>query len=118
MNDDEDSSKAKSYSSHDWPNTAAITIAQQQYLPCALICIYTTSIDAVCEEEDLQEKPLWDLITKLQEDNPFVAKKWAALQAWLTHQKDQVTEQGQWHFREDGLLYHLYRLYIPDNEAL
>ncbi len=93
-------------------------MAQWQYLPRALIRIHTTSVDTVRGEKDLQEKPLQDLIAKLQEDNPFVAKKQAALQAWLTCRKDQVTEQGQWHFWEDRLLYHLYQLYIPDNEAL
>jgi hypothetical protein len=27
-------------------------------------------------------------------------------------------DQGQWHFRKDGLLYHLQRLYVPDDEAV
>jgi hypothetical protein len=26
--------------------------------------------------------------------------------------------QGQWHFRDDGLLYHIHRLYVLDNEAV
>ena len=26
--------------------------------------------------------------------------------------------QGQWHFQDDGLLYHLHRLYVPNNEAV
>jgi hypothetical protein len=40
------------------------------------------------------------------------------MQKRATRKKDRELDQGQWHFRKDGLLYHLQRLYVPDDEAV
>ncbi len=56
-----------------------IALAQRQSLPRAVVRIHTVSVDAVRGEEDLQEKPLQELIVSLQEDDPFVAEKRAAM---------------------------------------
>jgi hypothetical protein len=40
------------------------------------------------------------------------------MQKWATRKKDKELDQGQWYFRKDGLLYHLQRLYVSDDEAI
>ena len=69
-------------------------------------------------EQDLETKPLKDLIAILQKSDPFVQHKREAMQKRATRKKDRELDQGQWHFRKDGLLYHLQRLYVPDDEAV
>jgi hypothetical protein len=69
-------------------------------------------------EQDLEMKLLKDLIAILQKDNLFVQQKREAMQKQATRKKDRELDQGQWHFRKDGLLYHLQRLYIPNDEAV
>jgi hypothetical protein len=96
----------------------AIAAALRQNLPRAVIRIHTASVDAVRGEEDLEDKPLRDLIAGLQRDDPFVVSKRTAINSRKTRTREQATQHGQWHLREDGLLYHLHRLYVPDNEAL
>jgi transposase InsO family protein len=95
----------------------AISAVSRQYLPRAVVRIHTASIDNVRGEEDLKDKPFRDLIAKLQKDDPFVARKRSAYDVRATRKRNQEL-QGQWHFRDDGLLYHLHRLYVPDNEAV
>ena len=94
----------------------AIVSASRQYLPRAVARIHAASIDNVRGEEDLKDKPFRNLIARLQEDDPFVARKRNAYNTHATRKRNQEI-QGQWHFRDDGLLYHLHRLYVPDNEA-
>ena len=59
-----------------------------------------------------------DFIAILQNGDPFVQHKREAMQNRVTHKKDRELNQGQWHFRKDGLLYHLQRLYVLDDEAI
>ena len=69
-------------------------------------------------EQDLETKPLKDLIAILQKNDPFVQHKRETIQKWTTRKKDKELDQGQWHFCKDKLLYYLQRLYVPDNEAV
>src|SRR6202048_23618 len=94
----------------------AIVSASRQYLPRAVARIHAASIDNVRGEEDLKDKPFRNLIARLQEDDPFVARKRNAYNTHATRKRNQEI-QGQWHFRDDGLLYHLHRLYVPATEA-
>jgi hypothetical protein len=64
-------------------------------------------VDSARGKEDLEKKPLRDLIAILQRDDPFVQKKREATQKRATRKKGRELDQGQWHFRKDGLLYHL-----------
>jgi hypothetical protein len=96
----------------------AINTASRQYLPRAVVRIHAATLDNVRGEEDLQAKPLRDLIGRLQKDDPFVASKHAASGGRASRKKTKEVGRGQWHFRNDGLLYHLHRLYVPDNKAL
>jgi hypothetical protein len=95
----------------------AIEALSRQHLPRAVVRIYAASVDNIRGEEDLQAKPLRHLIAHLQKDDPFVARKQSAIAARASRKREVETEHGMWHFR-DGLLYHLQRLYVPDNEAL
>ena len=63
-------------------------------------------------------KPLKDLIAILQKGDSFIQHKRKAMQKQATRKKDRELDQGQWHFRKDGLLYHFQRLYVPDDEAV
>jgi len=82
-----------------------------------VVRIHAASIDNIRGEEDLKDKPFRDLIAKLQKDDPFVAQKRNAYNTHAARKRNQEI-QGQWHFRDDGLLYHIHRLYVPDNEAV
>ena len=93
----------------------AIAALSRQFVPRGVVRICAASVDNVRGEEDLSEKPLRELIGKLQKDDPFVAQKRAACKK---QRKRKSNSQGQWHFRSDGLLYYLHRLYVPDNEAV
>jgi hypothetical protein len=75
-------------------------------------------VDNARGEQDLETKPLKDLIAILQKDDPFVQHKRKTLQKRTTHKKDKELDQGQWHFHKYGLLYHLQRLYVLDNKAV
>src|SRR5277367_875443 len=90
----------------------AISSVARQYILRAVVCIHAASIDNIRGEEDLKDKPFRSLIAKLQEDDLFVKQKRSALHAHATRKRNQEI-QGQWHFRDDGLLYHLHRLYVP-----
>ena len=76
------------------------------------------TVDNARGEQDLEMKPLKDLIAILQKDDPFVQHKREAIQKRTTRKKDKELDQGQWHFCKDGLLYYLQRLYVPDDEAV
>lgn len=95
----------------------AIATLALQYIPRGVVQICAASIDNIRGEEDLQEKPLRELIANLQKHDPFVAQKRLAC-AKPARRKGTENSQGQWHFRRDGLLYYLHRLYVPDNEAV
>ena len=75
-------------------------------------------MDNAWGEQDLETKPLKDLIAILQKGHPFVQHKREAMQKRATRKKDRELDQGQWLFRKDGLLYHLQRLYVPDDKAV
>lgn len=74
----------------------AIAQAERHQIPRAVVRICATIIDNVRGEEDLEEKPLRNLIAKLQENDPFVARKWLACEGHVTCKNTQET-QGQWH---------------------
>jgi hypothetical protein len=90
----------------------------RQWVPRGVARICATIVDNARGERDLETKPLKDLIAILQKGDPFVQHKREAMQKRATHKKDKELDQGQWHFRKDGLLYHLQRLYVPDDKAV
>jgi hypothetical protein len=90
----------------------------QQQVPRGVACICAMTVDNVRGEQDLETKPLKDLIAILQKDDPFVQHKREAIQKRTTCKKDKELDQGKWHFRKDGLLYYLQRLYVPDKEVV
>jgi hypothetical protein len=88
----------------------ATSLGRQQ-VPRGVACICTITVDNAWGEQDLETKPLKDLIAILQKGNPFIQHKHEAMQKRATRKKDRELNQEQWHFRKDGLLYHLQRLY-------
>ena len=90
----------------------------QQRVPRGVTRICAITVDNAWGEQDLEMKLLKDLIAILQQGDPFIQHIREAMQKRAIRKKDRELDQGQWHFRKDRLLYHLQRLYVPDDEAV
>ena len=58
-------------------------------------------IDNVYGEENLKDKPLQDLIAKLQLEDPFMRKKLATTKVQVSCKKDQELKGSKWHFQDN-----------------
>ena len=61
----------------------------RQRVPRGVACICAMTVDNARGEQDLETKPLKDLIAILQEDDPFVQHKHEAIQKRITRKKDK-----------------------------
>ena len=72
-----------------------------QHLPQGLVKICRVGIDNVYGEENLKDKPLQDLIAKLQLEDPFMRKKLATTKVQVSCKKDQELKGSKWHFQDN-----------------
>jgi hypothetical protein len=115
--DDEDGdTMAKNVGPYDSDNAAAEALVQQT-VPRSQVKICAATIDNVRGETDSMEKPMKELIKELQAKDPWVERMRGVYKSRMTCGRDRELED-KWHFRNDGLLYYIHRLYVPDNEAV